>query len=63
MPDEIAEIKVKDFMLRHKKMLGLTSNDFTVLKAMKQKEIDYAKKRGFTQDEIEVKRWLNSPSR
>lgn len=63
MPDEIAEIKVKDFMLRHQKILGLTPNDCTVLRAMKQKEIDYATKRGFTQDEIEVKRWLNSPSR
>ena len=63
MPEEIAEVKVKDFMLRHQKLLGLTPNDCIVLQAMKQREIDYAQKRGFTQHEIEVKRWLNSPSR
>jgi hypothetical protein len=63
MPEEIAEVKVKDFMLRHQKLLGLTENDCSVLQVMKQREIEYAMRRGFTQYEIEVKRWLGLPLR
>lgn len=63
MPEEVAEVKVKDFMLRHHKLLGLSENDCSVLKVMKQREIEYAMRRGFTQYEIEVKRWLGLPSK
>lgn len=63
MPEEIAEVKVKDFMLRHQRLLGLSENDCSVLKVMKQREIEYAIRRGFTQYEIEVKRWLDLPSK
>ena len=28
--EEIAEVRVKDFMLRHQRLLGLTGNDSTV---------------------------------
>jgi hypothetical protein len=50
-------------MLRHQKLLGLTENDCSVLQVMKQREIEYAMRRGFTQYEIEVKRWLGLPLR
>lgn len=48
LPAEIREIQVKDFMIRHQKLLGLTDNDVTVLKAMKEKEIQRAYLKGWT---------------
>lgn len=60
---EIAEVRVKDFMLRHQKLLGLTENDSVVLKSLKQLELERAQRRGFTLYEIEEKRWLSLPSK
>lgn len=48
LPPEIREVQVKDFMIRHQKLLGLTDNDITVLKAMKEKEIQRAYLKGWT---------------
>lgn len=59
MPEEIAEFKVKDFMIRHRKMLGLDENDCAVLRIMRQREKEYAIRRGFSVYEIEVKRWIS----
>ena len=58
MPEEIAEFKVKDFMLRHRRLLGLDENDCAVLRVMRQREKEYAQRRGFNEHEIEVKRWI-----
>lgn len=63
MPVEIAEVRVKDFMLRHPKMLGLVDNDCRVLKQLKYIEFQKAVRRGFTQYEIEEKKWLSLPSK
>ena len=43
-----AEIEVKEFMLRHANMLGLSENDSIVLQAMKNQEIERLSKKGFT---------------
>jgi len=43
-----AEIEVKDFMLRHAKMLGLTENDCIVLQQLKETEILRLENKGYT---------------
>ncbi|MCB9471469.1 MAG: hypothetical protein H6677_24555 [Candidatus Obscuribacterales bacterium] len=43
----MAEVDVKDFMIRHKTMLGLSEKDVAVLEALKQKELDKLIKRGW----------------
>lgn len=48
VPRQIAEVHVKDFMLRHSKMLGLTDNDVQVMQWLKQDAIEKAKQAGFT---------------
>jgi hypothetical protein len=57
MPRLVGEVRVKDFMLRHQTLLGLTDNEALVLKALKQNEIEKALRAGHTDFEIEVKRW------
>ncbi|MCC7527156.1 MAG: hypothetical protein IT342_01465 [Candidatus Melainabacteria bacterium] len=51
---EIAEVRVKNFMLRHPRLLGLTDNDLTVLEALRQQEANYALRRGFSPRMFEV---------
>jgi hypothetical protein len=53
----LAEIHVKDFMLRHRNMLRLTNNDVTVLEDLKQREIDKALRAGYTPYEFGETRW------
>lgn len=48
IPRQVAEVHVKDFMLRHSKMLGLTENDVQVMQWLKQDAIEKAKQAGFT---------------
>jgi hypothetical protein len=43
----ILEIEVKDFMIRHSRLLGLSDNDLAVLNALKQGEIEEASRHGF----------------
>jgi len=57
MPGVIGEVRVKDFMLRHRKMLGLTDNEVQVLEVLKENEIDKAMRFGYTPFEIGEKRW------
>ncbi len=52
--EEVAEVRVKDFMLRHPRLLGLTDNDLTVLEALRQQEANYALRRGFSPRMFEV---------
>jgi hypothetical protein len=47
IPRSIAEIHVKDFMIRHAKFLGLTENDLQVLKWLKQDAVRAARKAGY----------------
>lgn len=44
--DVILEIEVKDFMIRHRKLLGLSDNDVAVLDSLKQREIQEASRLG-----------------
>lgn len=44
--DVILEIDVKDFMVRHRKLLGLSNNDVKVLEALKEGEIEKAAQKG-----------------
>lgn len=48
IPDSIAEVHVKDFMLRHARMLGLNENDLKALEWLKSNAIEKASKNGFT---------------
>lgn len=48
IPRQIAEVHVKDFMLRHSRILGLTDNDVQVMQWLKQDAIEKAKQAGFT---------------
>lgn len=48
LPIAIREIHVKDFMIRHQKMLGLSENDSSVLRVLMQDEIETAYKQGWT---------------
>lgn len=59
IPDEILEVKVKDFMIRHSKWLGLEQGDVDYLKLLKEREFQRALERGYTPYEIEGKRWLD----
>lgn len=47
IPDSVAEVHVKDFMLRHAKMLGLDQNDLKALQWLKMDAIERAAKNGF----------------
>lgn len=58
IPREILEVKVKDFMIRHAKMIGLEQGDIDYLKLLKEQEFKRALDRGFTPYEIEGKKWL-----
>lgn len=44
---EQAEVLVKDFMIRHSKLLGLGENDLKVLESLKQMEIEALRNVGF----------------
>jgi hypothetical protein len=44
VPDGIAEIKVKEFMIRHSRLLGLDGNDLKALDWLKQDAIERAAK-------------------
>lgn len=44
--DVILEIEVKDFMIRHSRLLGLGENDLQVLEVLKQEMIDKAASQG-----------------
>lgn len=46
IPRQIPEIHVKDFMLRHARMLGLDENDQMILQALKQRAIEELHKGG-----------------
>jgi hypothetical protein len=48
IPDTVAEVHVKDFMLRHAKMLGLDQNDLKALQWLKEDAIERAAKNGYT---------------
>lgn len=48
LPIAIREIHVKDFMIRHQKMLGLSENDLSVLRVLMQDEIETAYKQGWS---------------
>lgn len=52
---EIAEIRVKDFMVRHAHLLGLSENDKRVLNRLKEVEIEHALKRGYSRQQLQVK--------
>jgi hypothetical protein len=47
LPIAIREIHVKDFMIRHSKMLGLSENDLSILRALMQDEIQTAYRQGW----------------
>lgn len=47
IPREIAEIHVKDFMIRHSKLLGLDQNDLKAIKWLKDDAIETARRVGF----------------
>lgn len=47
---EVAEVRVKDFMIRHSRMLGLADNEVTVLEVLKRQEAHYALRRGFSSE-------------
>ena len=51
---EISEVKVKDFMLRHSRLLQLSENDLTVLRALQKQEELRALKRGFSKNLFKV---------
>jgi hypothetical protein len=42
----ILEVHVKDFMIRHRKLLGLSDHDVEMLEALKAKELDRAEMQG-----------------
>jgi hypothetical protein len=39
---------VKDFIIRHRKLLGLTENDVTVMNALKQDAVKTLNRLGYT---------------
>jgi hypothetical protein len=47
IPFEISEIHVKDFMIRHSRMLGLETNDLKALQWLKEDAIERAHRAGF----------------
>lgn len=54
--EPIAEIRVKDFMLRHPRMLGLTENEAKVLQVLRNDAEDYAFRRGYPWQDFRVGR-------
>lgn len=52
--EPIAEIRVKDFMLRHPRLLGLTENELRVLDALRDQAEDYAFRRGYPWQKFRV---------
>lgn len=48
LPVPIKEVHVKDFMIRHHKMLGLSENDLAVLRELMKHEIESAFRQGWT---------------
>ena len=51
---EVSEVRVKDFMVRHSRLLQLTDNDLWVLKALLDKEKATALRRGFSPELFKV---------
>lgn len=47
MPRHLPEIHVKDFMLRHSKMLDLTENEITLLEELKERAINGLNQEGY----------------
>lgn len=47
IPFEISEVHVKDFMIRHARLLGLESNDLKALQWLKEDAIERAQRAGF----------------
>lgn len=47
IPYQFAEIHVKDFMVRHSRLLGLNENDLVLLKELKRLEIEKLNRQGF----------------
>lgn len=43
----MAEVHVKDFMLRHQKLLGLDANDVVLLNALREQELHKLEKLGY----------------
>ncbi len=48
VPDQIAEVHVKDFMMRHARLLGLDQNDLEALEWLKRDAIEKADIAGYT---------------
>ncbi len=48
VPDQIAEVHVKNFMMRHAKLLGLDQNDLEALEWLKKDAIEKADRAGYT---------------
>lgn len=51
---EIAEYRVKDFMIRHSRLLGLDENDVSVLEVLRDAEAERAIRRGYSPKLFEV---------
>lgn len=47
IPRHYAEVHVKDFMLRHRRMLGLSDDDFVLLEHLKRMEIQKLHSSGY----------------
>ncbi len=47
IPRQYAEVHVKDFMLRHRRMLGLSGDDIELLEQLKQVEIEKLRLKGY----------------
>lgn len=45
----MAEVHVKEFMIRHARLLGLTENDVSVLEVLRHKELDRLTGKGWLQ--------------
>lgn len=43
----MAEVHVKEFMMRHANLLGLDSNDLTVLRALRDDQVKYLENLGY----------------
>ncbi|MBZ0187884.1 MAG: hypothetical protein K8F91_16680, partial [Candidatus Obscuribacterales bacterium] len=56
VPREIVEYRVKDFMIRHSKLLGLDQNDLDVLSVLRETEAEKALLRGYSSDLFKVGR-------
>jgi len=47
VPPAIAEVRLKDFMISHRRLLGLTDNEIEVLKDLRRREKQNALARGY----------------